>query len=149
MNSPSKLWTPTRFLQRPEGPQNPPPYKSSHDWFSAAEFSWIKSCEWGFTYQGLRSSRTHCCHRAISFVHSFIKSQVDRPHMFTIKVQVIRNTAHRPSTQASYTIGSGTTMQEIQPAAQIAAKHSIFSQMAPYMSRIYMCPSRDTRHSHL
>ena len=33
----------------------------------------------------------------------------------TIKVQVIRNTAHRPSTQASYTIGSGTTMQENQP----------------------------------
>ena len=46
--------------------------------------------------------------------------------MFTIKVQVIRNTAHRPSTQASYTIGPGTTMQEIQPAAQIAAKHNIF-----------------------
>ena len=46
----------------------------------------------------------------------------DIPHMFTIKVQVIRNTAHRPSTQASYTIGSGTTMQENQPEAQIAAK---------------------------
>ena len=42
--------------------------------------------------------------------------------MFTIKVQVIRNTAHRPSTQASYTIGSGTAMQENQQAAQIAAK---------------------------
>ena len=51
--------------------------------------------------------------------------------MFTIKVQVIRNTAHQPSTQASYLIGSGTTMQENQPAAQIAAKHSIFPQMAP------------------
>ena len=36
--------------------------------------------------------------------------------MFTIKVQVIQNTAHRTSTQASYTIGSGTTMQEKQPA---------------------------------
>ena len=45
----------------------------------------------------------------------------DIPHMFTIKVQVIRNTAHRPSMQASYTIGSGTTMQGNQPAAQIAA----------------------------
>ena len=54
--------------------------------------------------------------------------------MFTIKVQVIRNTAHRPSTQASYTIGSGTTMQENQPAAQIAVKHNIFSRIAPYMS---------------
>ena len=54
--------------------------------------------------------------------------------MFTIKVQVIRNTAHRPSTQASYTIGSGTTMQENQPAAQIAAEHNIFPRMAPYMS---------------
>ena len=63
-----------------------------------------------------------------------LKSQVDIPHMFTIKVQVIRNTAHRPITQASYTIGSGTTMQENQQAAQIAAKHSITPQMAPYMS---------------
>ena len=62
----------------------------------------------------------------------------DIPHMFTIKVQVIRNTAHRPSTQASYTIGSGTTMQENQPAARIAAKHNIFSRMAPYMSWIFL-----------
>ena len=54
--------------------------------------------------------------------------------MFTIKAQVIRNTAHRPSTQASYTIGSGTNMQENQSAAQIAAKHNIFPQMEPYMS---------------
>ena len=58
--------------------------------------------------------------------------------MFTIKVQVIRNTAHRPSTQASYTIGSGTTMQENQPAAQIAAKRNIFPHMAPYMSWIFV-----------
>ena len=34
--------------------------------------------------------------------------------------------------QASYMIGSGTTMQEIQPAVQIAARHNIFPQMAPY-----------------
>ena len=54
--------------------------------------------------------------------------------MFTIKVQVIRNMAHRPSMQVSYTIGSRTTMQENQQAAQIAAKHSINPQMAPYMS---------------
>ena len=46
--------------------------------------------------------------------------------MFTIKVQVIRNKAHRPSTKASYTIGSGTTMQENQSAAQIAAKHNMW-----------------------
>ena len=39
--------------------------------------------------------------------------------MFTIKVQVIRNAAHRPSTQASYTIGSGTTMQENQPQRKL------------------------------
>ena len=58
--------------------------------------------------------------------------------MFTIKVQVIRNTAHRPSMQASYTIGSGTTMQDNQPAAQIAAKHSIFPQMVPNMSWIFL-----------
>ena len=58
--------------------------------------------------------------------------------MFTINVQVIRNTAHRPSTQASYTIGSGTTLQENQPAAQIAAKHNIFSRMAPYMLWIFL-----------
>ena len=47
--------------------------------------------------------------------------------MFTIKVPVIRNTAHRPSTQAIYTIGSGMTMQENQPAAHIAAQHNISS----------------------
>ena len=35
-------------------------------------------------------------------------------------------------------IGSGTTIQKNQPAAQIAARHNIFSQMAPYMSRIFM-----------
>ena len=58
--------------------------------------------------------------------------------MFTIKVQFIRNTAHRPSTQASCTIGSGTIMQENLPAAQIAARHNIFPQMAPYMSCIFL-----------
>ena len=35
-------------------------------------------------------------------------------HKLQSKVQVIRNTAYRPSTQVSYTIGSGTTMQENQ-----------------------------------
>ena len=54
--------------------------------------------------------------------------------MFPIKVQVTRNTAHRPSTQASYTRGLGTTMQENKPAARIAAEHNIFSRMGPYMS---------------
>ena len=58
--------------------------------------------------------------------------------MFTIKVQVIQNTAHRPRTQASYTIGSGTTMQENQSAAQIAAEHNISPHMAPYMSWIFL-----------
>ena len=67
-------------------------------------------------------------------LYSFIEITSDIPHMFTIKVQVIRNAAHRPSAQASYTIGSGTTMQENQQAAQIAAEHSIIPQMAPYMS---------------
>ena len=60
------------------------------------------------------------------------------PHMFTIKVQVIRNTSHRPSTQASYTIGLGTNMQENQLAAQNAARHNIFPQMAPYISCIFL-----------
>ena len=44
--------------------------------------------------------------------------------------------AYRPSTQASYTIGSGMIIQKNQPAAQIAATHNTFSQMAPYMSWI-------------
>ena len=63
----------------------------------------------------------------VELVYSFIEITSDIPHthMFTIKeLQVIRNTAHRPRTQASYTIGSGTTMQENQQAAQIAAKHN-------------------------
>ena len=54
------------------------------------------------------------------------------------RLQVIRNTAHRSSTQASYTIGLGTIMQENQPAAQIAARHNIFPQMKPYMSCIFL-----------
>ena len=58
--------------------------------------------------------------------------------MFTIKVQVILNMAHQPSMQTSYTMGSGTTMQENQLAAQSAAEHNIFPQMAPYMSCIFL-----------
>ena len=58
--------------------------------------------------------------------------------MFTIKVQVIRNTAHRPSTQASHAIVSGTTMQENQLAEKVAAEHNIFLRMAPYMSGIFL-----------
>ena len=54
------------------------------------------------------------------------------------KVQVIQNTAYRPSAQASYTIGSGTTIQENQPAVQIAARHNIFSQMVQNMSWILL-----------
>ena len=69
-------------------------------------------------------------------VYSFIEITSDIPHMFTNKVQVIRNTAHRPSKQASYT--TGTTMQENQQTAQIAAKHNIIPQNAPYMSWIFL-----------
>ena len=59
--------------------------------------------------------------------------------MFTIQVQVIRNTAHWPSTQASYTIGSGTIMEEKIPAAQIAAKIQYSSSDgAIYMSCIFL-----------
>ena len=60
--------------------------------------------------------------------HIFLyKIKSDIPHKksahLTIKVQFIQNTAHRLSTQVSYTIGLGTTMQENQPAAKIAASH--------------------------
>ena len=60
--------------------------------------------------------------------------------MFTIKVQFIQNKAHRLSTLAlaSYMITSGMTMQENQLAAQIAARHNIFSQLASYMSCIFL-----------
>ena len=74
----------------------------------------------------------------IEKVYSFIEITSDILHMFTIKVQVIRNMAHRPSMQASYTIGSGMTMQENQHAAQIAAKHSIIPQMAPYICHEFL-----------
>ena len=40
--------------------------------------------------------------------------------------------------QASYMIGLGTAMKENQLAAQIAARHNIFPQMAPYMSWIFL-----------
>ena len=47
----------------------------------------------------------------MGIVYSFIEITSDIPHMFTIKKQVIRNTAHWPSMR------SGTTMQENQQAA--------------------------------
>ena len=50
----------------------------------------------------------------------------------------MQSTAHWSSTQASYTIDSGSIMQENQLAAQIAARHNIFPQMAPYMSWIFL-----------
>ena len=50
------------------------------------------------------------------------------------KLQVIQNTAYRPNTMASYTVGLGTIIQENQPGAQIVA--SIFTQMVPY----HLCP---------
>ena len=59
-------------------------------------------------------------------------------NFFALQALVIRNTAYRPSTQASYMIGSRMTKQENQPAAQNAARHNIFSQMASYMSGIFM-----------
>ena len=68
----------------------------------------------------------------IKNIYLFIKSQAKNAHV-TIKVQTIRNMAHWPITLASYTIGSETTMQENQPATQIA-RHNIFLQMGPYMS---------------
>ena len=42
-------------------------------------------------------------------------------HKLQSKVQFLQNTAHRPSTQASYTMGLETTLQENKLAAQIAA----------------------------
>ena len=43
----------------------------------------------------------------------------------------------RPTMQASYTIGLGATMQENQPAPQIAARHNISPQMAPYVENLF------------
>ena len=52
-------------------------------------------------------------------------SHMTNAHKLKSKVQIMRSTAYRSSTYASYTIGSGTTKQENQPAAQIAARHTI------------------------
>ena len=38
-------------------------------------------------------------------------------------MQTVRTAAFRPGTQARYTIGSGMTIQENQPASQISAQH--------------------------
>ena len=55
-----------------------------------------------------------------------------------VQVQIIQNAAHRSSTWASFTTGSGTTMQENQPASQIATRHNIFpSQMGLYILCIF------------
>ena len=66
---------------------------------------------------------------------SFIKSQVTYRTCLQSKYRLYEIW---PTRQANYTIGLGTTMQENQPAAQIAVKHSFFPQMAPYMSRIFL-----------
>ena len=86
---------------------------------------WLFSLSHGFV----------CC-----IIYSYIPLLNHKWHTsnVTIKVQVIRNMPHRPSTKAGYTIGSGTTKRENQPAAQIAAKHSIFPYMVPYMSWIFL-----------
>ena len=47
-----------------------------------------------------------------------------------------------PARRLATPIGSGTTMQENQLAAQIAARHNIFPQMAPYMSSICTVSSK-------
>ena len=62
-------------------------------------------------------------------VYSFIKSQVTYRTSLQSKYRLYEI---RPTTQASYTIGSGMTMQANQQAAQIAAEHNIFPQMAPW-----------------
>ena len=59
--------------------------------------------------------------------------------MLTIKVHLVQVIQIRPTTQASYMIDSGTTMQENQPAAQIAVKHSIFPQMAHICHESFRC----------
>ena len=56
-------------------------------------------------------------------------------YTFTYYNQSTDYTKYGPPAQHagySYTIGSGTTMQENQPTAQIAVRHNIFPQMAPY-----------------
>ena len=68
---------------------------------------------------------------SFSLVYSFIKSQVTYRTSLQSKYRLYEI---RPSTQASYMMGSGTTMQANQQAAQIAAEHNIFPQMTPYMS---------------
>ena len=68
----------------------------------------------------------------IGILHIFVYKITRHTTHVTIKIQVsIRNTAHRPSMQAHYMIGSGMTMH-------IAARHNIFPQIASYMSWIIL-----------
>jgi hypothetical protein len=62
---------------------------------------------------------------------------------------IVRNTAYRPSTQASYTIGSVATVQRNQPAAQVAARHNIFPQMASYVTNRMVLVGIDPGHTRL
>ena len=56
-------------------------------------------------------------------VYSFIKSQVTYRTCLQSEYRLYEI---RPTMQAIYTMGMGTTMQENQSAAQIATKHNIF-----------------------
>ena len=62
---------------------------------------------------------------------------------------IVRNTVYRPSTQASYTIGSVATVQRNQPAAQVAVRHNIFPQMASYVTNRMVLVGIDPGHTRL
>ena len=62
--------------------------------------------------------------------------------MFTIKLQVIRNTAHRPSTQASYTIDctvttitATTTTMTTTTATEAATSTAIYLYYRPHIDK--------------
>ena len=106
-------------------------------------------CVWWITLAGRQTLRSVACgdlvvpHTRTNFDiilnNNFLFiTNVTNAHKLQSKVQVIRNTAYQSSMQASYMIGSGTTIQENQPAVQIAARHNIFSHMAPYISWIFL-----------
>ena len=63
------------------------------------------------------------------YIYSFIKSQVTYPTCLQLKYRLYEI---RPTDPAR------ATMQENQPAAQIAASHYIFPQMEPNMSGIFL-----------
>ena len=112
--------------------------RSGHGWSSTDLYAWLiqNTCHpsWPrFPNHGPHPRRSAYSRLKLITTHVWcgnwkknpFYSKYDKCTWVTIK-EVMQKTADLPNKQASNTIGSRTTIQENQPAAQIAARHTVF-----------------------